>query len=506
MAIWGEALRRATRNRGPVAVVDIGSNSVRLVVFDTQDRTLRPLFNEKVLCGLGRGLGTTGRLNADGIALARANLVRFTGLTRAMGVDQMELLATAAVREAEDGPLFVREVEQICGRPVNVLDGIAEARLAAVGVLAGLPDAAGVVGDLGGGSLELVELRDGRTGRSETLPLGPLRLAETCGEDVGAMRQEIDRQLAGVEWIAELAAESDARIFYPVGGAWRNLARLHMEQHDYPLHVAHGYRMRRAEVEKMEGVVGRMGPSSFDRIRGISRRRLEVLPTAAVILARVLKALRYKDVQFSAYGLREGYIFDALPQKQREKDPLIAAAEEMAETGSRFGGMSRQLMTWTAPLFPNESPGEERLRRASCLLSDIAWREHVDYRARQALHRILYFPFAGIGHPERVFLAYVAHTRYGGTEISDEFDPYLGLISAAAERRARVLGLAQRLAYQVSGATGAVLATSALHFYDSGSLSLRLPVDEVTPGRGTVERRLEALGEALDATEVSIDD
>ena len=171
MAIWGEALRRATRNRGPVAVVDIGSNSVRLVVFDTQDRTLRPLFNEKVLCGLGRGLGTTGSLNADGIALARANLVRFTGLTRAMGVDQMELLATAAVREAEDGPLFVREVEQICGRPVNVLDGIAEARLAAVGVLAGLPDAAGVVGDLGGGSLELVELRDGRTGRSETLPL-----------------------------------------------------------------------------------------------------------------------------------------------------------------------------------------------------------------------------------------------------------------------------------------------------------------------------------------------
>ncbi len=506
MAIRGEALRRSAPAKGPVAVVDIGSNSVRLVVFDTEDRTLRPLFNEKVLCGLGRSLNSTGRLDQEGIALARTNLLRFTRLTRAMGVGQMDLVATAAVRDAEDGPAFVQEVEQICERPVQVLDGIEEGRLAAVGVLAGLPDAAGVVGDLGGGSLELVEIKDGKTARSTTLPLGPLRLAELCGGRIGAMRREVDRQLAEVDWIAERAAESDERVFYPVGGAWRNLARLHMEQHSYPLHVVHGYRMRRSQIESVESVVSRMGPHSLARIRGISRRRLEVLPTAAVILARVLKALRYKDVLFSAYGLREGYIFDALPQRQRDRDPLIAAAEQMAETGSRFGGMCRQLMTWTAPLFPGESREEERLRMASCLLSDIAWREHTDYRARLALHRILYFPFAGITHSQRAFLAYACFTRYGGTEESEEMSPLLGLFSAEAERRARVLGLAQRLAYQVSGATGTVLALSALRLDDSGRLSLRLPGDEVTPGRGSVERRLEALGEALEASEVSFDD
>ena len=487
---------------GPVAVVDIGSNSVRLVVFDVYDRTLRPLFNEKVLCGLGRDLSSTGRLNADGVSLARESLQRFTELAEAMGVGRTDLLATAAVRDAEDGPDFVAEIERICGCPVKVLNGVEEGRLAATGVIAGLPAATGVVGDLGGGSLELVEVRDGEPGRSSTLPLGPFRLIELCGRDVSAMRREVDQQLACVDWIEEKAAESGQRVFFPVGGAWRNLARLHIALRDYPLHVIHGYRMRRADVEDIEGVIGRLGPSSLSGIKGITRRRQETLPAAAVVLARVLKALRCKNIVFSAYGLREGHVFEALPPEEQARDPLMAAAEEMAENGSRFGGMSDQLFAWTTPLFPKEEPAQQRLRRASCLLSDIAWREHADYRATQALQRILYFPFSGIDHGERVFLAYAAYTRYGGSDGTDEIDRFLTLLSNGAAGRARILGLAQRLAYQVSGATGAVLEQCALSFDRARKLTLRLPSKGVAATGGAVERRLQALGDALDAAEV----
>lgn len=488
----------------PIAVVDIGSNSVRLVVFDVYDRTLRPLFNEKVLCGLGRGLSKSKKLNPDGVMLAKENILRFARLVDAMGVERMDLIATAAVRDAKDGSDFVAEVEKLCGCRVQVLDGTEEGRLSAVGVTAGLQDAEGVVGDLGGGSLELVELQDGTPMRRCTLPLGPFRLIELCGRDISNMRREIDKQLSSIDWIEEKAAENGARTLYLVGGAWRNLARLHMEQRGYPLHVVHGYRLRRSEVEDIESVVGRMGSRSLSRIKFISRRRLETLPAAAIVLGRVLKALRYKEVIFSAYGLREGHVFEALPPREQVRDPLIVAAEEMAEAGSRFGGMAEELMAWTDPLFTDESKAQKRLRWASCLLSDIAWREHTDYRSEQALLRILYHPFTGIAHSERVFLAYAIYTRYGGPERSPDIEDFLGILSRRAARQARVLGLAQRLAYQVSGATGSVLKDSALRIDKNDRLCLKLPSKEVAPGGGVVERRIQALGDAVGANEIVI--
>ena len=420
----------------PVAVVDIGSNSVRLVVFDVYDRALRPLFNEKVLCGLGRGMSKDNRLNPQKVSTqAKESILRFTRLVDAMGVKRLDMIATAAVRDAVDGPDFVTDIERIASCPVRVLDGAEEGRLSATGVSAGLSDAEGVVADLGGGSLELVELKDGQPGRSDTLPLGPFRLIELCKRDVSAMRREIDEQLSKVDWIETKVSDGGVlALLYSVGGAWRNLARLHMEQHSYPLHVIHGYRMRRAEVEDIESVVGRMGPRSLARIKDISRRRLETLPVAAVILGRVLKAFRFKSVIFSAYGLREGHIFQALSKQEQERDPLMVASEEMATRGARFGGMSQELMDWTTPLFPDEDKAQKRLRRASCLLSDIAWREHVDYRAEQALQRVLYHPFSGLTHSARVFLAFTIFTRYGGSETSKEIVDYLAILSGRAKQ------------------------------------------------------------------------
>jgi len=487
---------------GPVAVIDIGSNSIRLVVFSGPQRGAVTLFNEKVLCGLGRGLAGSGRLNAQGVRMARQNLMRFTRLAKAMGARRIDLLATAAVREATDGSAFVAEIEELCGHPVRVLDGIEEARLSALGVLAGLPAAHGVMGDLGGGSLELVEVRDGAVGRSTTLRLGPFALMERFAGDRAAMRAEIDAQLAASGWSGDGTA---ADTFYPVGGAWRSLARIHMQQSGYPLHVVHGYPMRRSQVDDLSQVISRLGRRSLAQIQGITRPRLETLPAAALVLSRVLRALRCRDVVFSAFGLREGHLFDLLAAEERRRDPLLAIAADIAHREARFDDMGEELLTWTECLFAGEDAAGRRLRLAACLLSDAAWREHPDYRAAQALVRILHYPFTGIGHDERVVLGLAAYTRYGGPSDGRELAPYLGLLDPSAAHRARVLGLAQRLAYRVSGASKAVLRRSRL-VYDSGkTLRLILPDDGSAPGGEAVQRRFDALAEALGARRTQID-
>ncbi len=491
---------------GPVAVIDVGSNSIRLVVFSGLERGASTLFNEKVLCGLGRGLAGSGRLHPQGVEMARQNLVRFTRLAKAMGVRRIDLLATAAVREATDGSAFVAEIEDLCGQPVRVLDGIEEARLSALGVLAGFPAARGVMGDLGGGSLELVELADGDAGRSTTLRLGPFSLMERFAGDLPAMRAEIDAQLAASGWARDTAPAADAATFYPVGGAWRSLARIHMQQSGYPLHVVHGYPMRRSQMNELSQVISRLSHRSLAGIEGITRPRLETLPAAALVLSRVLRALDCRKVVFSAFGLREGHLFDLLSATERARDPLLAVATDIAARAARFDMMGDDLLTWTDCLFVGESAAQRRLRSAACLLSDVAWREHPDYRAGQALLRILHYPMSGIDHDERVFLAVTVYARYGGAAEGREALPYLGLLEPDVARRARVLGLAQRLAYRVSGATGAVLKRSALEF-DSTARTLRLilPSDGSAPGGEAVQRRFTALAEALDVRQAVVE-
>lgn len=492
---------------GPVAVVDIGSNSIRLVVYSGPERGAVPLFNEKVLCGLGRGLSGSGRLNPQGVRLARRNLVRFTRLARAMGARRIDLLATAAVREAADGAAFAAEVEGLCGLPVRVLSGPDEARLSALGVAAGFPGASGVMGDLGGGSLELVELRAGAIGRSATLALGPIRLRDLCADEPAAMLREIDRRLEEAAWLAEGAAGPgpEAGPFYAVGGAWRNLARLHMEQTDYPLHVVHGYTIAGEQAENLARVVGRLGSRSLAAIRGMSRQRAETLPPAALVLGRMVRALGGREVTFSAFGLREGHAFDLLAPDEQARDPLLAVCADLARREARFDHLGDPLTAWTDPLFPAEAPVERRLRRASCLLSDIAWRDHPDYRAGQALFRILHYPFSGLDHAQRVFLAYAAFIRYAGAVRAPEVAAYARLLSPEARARARVLGTAQRLAYRVSGATRAVLERCALGLEGDGTLRLVLPDDGSVPAGEAVERDVKALAEAAGAPSYAIE-
>ncbi len=481
---------------GALAVIDIGSNSIRLVVYDSQHRAAVTLFNEKVLCGLGRGLAKTGRLNPKGAALARDNLVRFTRLARAMGVGRIDLLATAAVRDAADGPEFKSELEALSGHEVQVLSGQEEGRLSALGVAAGFPGAQGIMGDLGGGSLELVELIEGRPGRSVTLPLGPLKLMDTCAGNDSAIAAEVGRCLASVEWLDDVRKSGD---FFAVGGAWRNLARINMEKSGYPLRVVQDYVMGPKEVGELAAAMGQENRPFLARVSGLTKARLEVLPTSSIVLSRVMDTLGSSAARFSAFGLREGHVFDLLTPEEQARDPLLTTCADIAGRDTRLDRMADPLMAWTDPLFTQETPGVRRLRQASCSLSDIAWREYPDYRAKEALFRILYFPFIGLNHVGRVFLGLAAYTRYGGREDSAVFSSYRSLLSPEEARVARVLGLAQRLAYQLSGATREVLAQCALRLDDANRLHLVLPKDGTIPAGDAVQRRLAALAEALEA-------
>ena len=486
---------RASRKRGErdrhIAVIDIGSNSIRLVAFLGPQRVPVPIFNEKVFCGLARGLSDNGRLDPESVELALKNLERFTKLAAAMGADKVDMLATAAVREAADGDAFAEEVERRCGLPVQVLDGREEALLSAEGLVAGTPLADGIMGDLGGGSLELVRLEAGEVAELATLPLGPLRLLGEVGRDGKAARRLIDEALDSLPWLHPGAARS----FFAVGGSWRALARISIESRSHPLKVIHGYVMAPAELESLARVISRQTKDSLSRIKNVSSRRLETLPLAALVMRRLLRRLRPEEVVFSAFGLREGWLYNQLPQAEREKDPLLEVARDVILREARFGDIGSELFAWSEPLFESETPEESRLREAVCHFSDIAWREHPDYRPSWALQRILQWPFLAADHRQRAFIALAVAWRYGGTE---EMAAYRPLLETAQARRAKVLGLALRLAYTLSAGTVEVLRPSYL-YWSEGRPQLHLPEDGPVPSGNVVERRLAQLVEAVES-------
>ena len=482
-----------TRNARRLAVIDVGSNSIRLVVFDELGRAPLSIFNERVMCGLGRDLARTRRLNPDGVTLALKNLERFTRLLEGMHIDRVDVLATAAVREAEDGPAFADAVKRRCNLDVTIIDGTEEARLSALGVLSGFPGADGVVGDQGGGSLELVGLDAGRLRNQVSLPLGPFRLMALEGGRE-AVRGFVQGQLETQAWLKAWRG----RTLFPVGGAWRTLARLDMETRGHPVHIIQHYAVPARQIAEVAGLIARQGRSSLARMGTISKRRSETLPYAAMVLEAVVAHLEPKDVVFSAFGLREGHLFDLLPEEERAADPLLAACADIAQRLGRFGH-AELIAAWTASLFDDGDPRFDRLRRAACLLSDIAWAEHPDYRAEQARLRVLRMPIVGIDHPGRALLAKALAVRYAGSTKGVGDDASQTLLDETDLLRATQLGLALRLAHTFSGGAPELLERTRL-VGGNGQLTLMLPEDEASLAGHVVKRRLAALASAFGAS------
>jgi exopolyphosphatase/guanosine-5'-triphosphate,3'-diphosphate pyrophosphatase len=481
---------RPRQDSGRVAVIDIGSNTIRLVVYDARAGLPIPLFNEKSQCELIRGLTRTGRLNPAGVERAFTSLARFVGLAEAMGAGRLDLVATAAVREAADGPAFAARIGERFGRRVDVVSGAEEAKLAALGLLGGIPDADGLLADLGGGSLDLVGLRGGRFGATATLPLGHLRLPEAAqGSSARAMDIVVDH-LAGQPWLAG----TRGRTLYAIGGSWRATARVLIDQTGHPLHVVDNFTIDAHTAEDLAGVIAGLSRSSIDRIVGVAAKRAESLPYAALVLHALIKAARPRSLCFSAWSMREGRLLRGLGRRRR--DALIAGCRGLAERSGRAGIGGDEVHRWTSPLFPEETAARARLRLAACLLSDIGWAEHPDYRAEHAFHRVLRVPFAGLTHPERVWMALAVLVRYNGDPRSPLAGPLLKLLLESEAAAAETLGRALRLAYTLSGSAPGLLGHTALQV-DGGRLLLRIGGRSELFAGEAVERRLGALARGM---------
>jgi exopolyphosphatase/guanosine-5'-triphosphate,3'-diphosphate pyrophosphatase len=458
----------------PVAVIDIGSNSVRLVVYEGLTRSPTPIFNEKVLAGLGREVQSTGLLASDAVEKALAALKRFRALCETMKVDRFWVLATAACREASNGRAFIAEAERICGAKVEVLSGRREARLSALGIVSGMHRPDGLVGDLGGGSLEIVDVRGHRVRAGVTLPLGGLALQDVSAKSLKKAEKIVKKMLADVPDLSD----GVGRNFYAVGGTWRALARLHMWQTGYPLHVMHGYRIPAREALEFSRLVHRVNPEMLSRIEVVADARRPLLAYAALVLEHLVRMARPKEVVISALGVREGLLYSLLDDEERNKDALIAAARELNILRSRSPQHGEELLGWTDRFMASsgieETSEEKRLRHAGCLLGDIGWRAHPDYRGEQSLNIIAHAAFVGLDHPGRAFLALAVFFRHVGLVGDDELSPRLReLTSTRMLDRARVLGATMRVAYLVSAAMPGVLPRAAM-IVDHGKLKLKL--------------------------------
>jgi exopolyphosphatase/guanosine-5'-triphosphate,3'-diphosphate pyrophosphatase len=482
--------------KGRVGIIDVGSNSIRLVVYERASRAPLPVFNEKVLCGLARGLDATGRLNPEGVKMALANIDRFTTLAHNMKVTSLDLLATAAVRDAADGADFMRELASRPGIKPHIVSGQDEARFSGYGVICGMPDATGVMGDLGGGSLELVAVGQGKLGNSSTLPVGPLRLMSS---DKGDPKKIVVDAIENVRWLRE----ETGKTFYAVGGAWRSFARLHMEQAGYPLHIIHHYDISAEEARAVARLIAVQSAKSLEKMPGVSRRRIDTLPLACLALDRLLAALKPRNVVFSAFGLREGFYYSRLSEAERARHPLIAFAEEQGADWRRFDLAPAEIFDWLSPVFAGESEGDRVLRTAACHLSDISWNDHPDYRAEQAYVRVLHLPAPGMSHRERAVLAMALAYRYKSDPKAAMLDTALHLTDGKSRAYARRLGACLRLAYNLSGGAPGLLPQIQLR-HTERQLRLLVPPGAKGSLGDVTARRLESAAEAFDLEPVIV--
>ncbi len=485
------------------AVIDVGSNSVRLVVFRTYYTFFHPIFNEKVTASLGRGVSKTGYLNPDGVRSATSAIIRFIHILKARNVSNVYAVATAAVRDAKDGQEFLDHIQKVCGLQVQKLSGMQEARFSALGVIAGEPEADGLMADLGGSSLELVGITNGKTGTGSSYRLGPLALGIDKSFIASDIRPEVAKTLDQID-LAKIKLPADSKkpkTLYAVGGAWRSLALVHMEMRGYPLHILHNYRMSRKEARILARLVERQSPDSLANIPGLSTKRAATLPYAALLLRELLRKVKVDEVVISSFGLREGLLFDDLSDDDAIHHPVLSSVDALAHQNWSSVQFGRSVEDWMAPVFAHYKPpfGKSRtkmIQSAMCRLADIGARMHPDHRAQISFDLILFAPFAGLTHSERTALALAVFCRYAGPGVPQNVSLIMRLLDENTRSWATATGCGLRCAAAVSGRTSSLLARTSLHVKKS-TIELRVEKKDGMLLTSSPARRLRDLADVM---------
>ncbi|HEX7751870.1 MAG TPA: exopolyphosphatase [Novosphingobium sp.] len=463
------------------AIIDIGSNTVRLVVYGGPARAPTVLLNEKVTAKLGKGLAENGRLSDKAMKVALAALGRYALLLRLRGVERVETVATAAARDATNGEDFLARVRAL-GLAPRLLSGEQEAVTSAMGVIGALPGAKGVVADLGGGSLELIHVEGGRSWHGASLPFGTLRLPGLRAQGPVRFSRGIVKALDAAEWHC-----APGEALYLVGGSHRALARVAMHAAGWPIDDPHAFELSpQAALKTCRLVLADALPPA---IPGLSASRRASLPAAAALLAVLVRELKPARLVFSAWGLREGLMYAALPAAEQALDPLLAGAFAFGQALGCAPADAAAIAGWTAPV----AAGDETLRLAATLLALVSQRIEPNLRAGHIMDGALRKRWIGIDAPGRAQIAACALANAGRAAPAEA----LGRLAPADRlREAAGWGLAMRLCRRFSGLSAKVLAGSALSVED-GALTLTMQEAYAPLYTEMVEKDLKALAEHL---------
>jgi len=482
----------ADHPKGLIAIIDIGSNSVRMVVYHALKRVPLPLFNEKYMCALGKGLAKSGLLNPEGVKQAEGAIARFLVMANRLQVASLDIIATAAVRDASNGDAFVRGLEKTHGITIRVISGQCEAELAAKAVLSSFNEPFGISADLGGGSMELAMVERSMVGDRASCHLGGLRIVDATDGKRDKMEELIKSELKGISWLKDSAPPC----IYAIGGGFRALGKLHMKKTSYPLDLVHEYHMSRRAVSQMREKLFELSPTELQALPGISEKRAATIVPTAMVLTQLMNYTSAPEVRFSVSGIREGFFFDLLDSKTQREDALLASANDLAALIGRTGTYGRELYDWMTPLFSNEPLAWRRIRRGLCKLSELAWSIDPNFRANWAYHRIIQSSLKGIDHRERLMLALALFHRYQTRWKGDKSE--IKLLDERERLWARCVGLSANLAFQLSGGRAGNLYHATLTFHN-GQTSLKLDEEAAPLRTEAVEKRVEGLGDAMRA-------
>lgn len=468
------------------AVIDVGSNTVRLVVYGGAQRSPTVLFNEKVVAKLGRDLQHSGLIPEDAIKIALGGLKRYRRILTDLHVQDIEVIATAAPRLAENGPEFLDMVREVGFNPV-LLSGEEEARTSAMGVIGAFPGAHGVVADLGGGSLELTDIRSGEWSHGVSLPLGTLMLQELRAAGPDKFKRKVTKALKGADWAHAMEGS-----LYMVGGTWRALACFAMEEARHPLTDPHGYAIGGAEAMRLAKQVRLTKPKKLT-IPRVTAMRAEMLPHAAALLQVLLAKLQPERLVFSSWGLREGRLFDRLDPSAQAQDPLLAGVASFSAPRGGPPTLATRIAGWTVDALPSDRAGSERVRLAATMLALASMQIEPNLRLKQAINWALYKRWMDISDEDRAMMAAALSTNCGSFDLPKTL---FKLTSKERIEEAICWGLGIRLARRLGAGSQRSLRNSSLSI-EKGRLMLLLGESHADLWADHVESDLAALAGRL---------
>ena len=424
-----------------IGIIDIGSNSIRLVVFDGPKRSPLYLYNEKVFFRLG--LQSFGKKAFDNATLKAVSRIinRYVAICRNMEINKIIMFGTSALREASNSDVLVEVIRKNTNISVDVISGEKEAFYAAQGILLGFPNAEGIICDLGGNSVEFANICKRVVTECNSTLLGPLAINKLENK-IENMDRYIRKQLLG----AVNANTTKDKPFFLIGGSWRAIAKIHMQRTQYPLKIIQGYKVKSKKIKKtLEFIQDSSFITKYDEIN-ISADRLELLPLSARLLEIIIDELQIKTLTFSSFGVREGFLYHNLSEAEKKKDPLIEAAKFFEKKETRFPNMSKHTFKWISPLYENLPRKTKRVILAATKLHDIAWIAHPDYKTEMCLELVTRSNISGLSHKERVFLAMILLFRHKAKPEKVFNSKLFKIVSKKKRKIALVIGKGLKLA------------------------------------------------------------